>query len=400
MRRGFAVLAFLAACLPANAASFFSAGQPVGEEFRPVVGASRGMAGVSLAMNDPNNLSLVNPAGLASVRKGTVSFLFSQEFIKIRDERASAWNSATEIPMIVLAVPVENLATLTGAYHQVSRLDFQVSSGQELISGTDSVTQSLEGSGARYAGFVGLSRIWTRWLQTGLAYERIAGNTKTTLAADFNSATAWDRFDTTSLVPGGNRVGLGAIFTLAEARFALAAYIPFKTSAEQKQFQTIISPSRVSVTSQTSQDIEETLPATYSLGASYGMGRTRAGLDVSLSPWDDYSRTGFSNDLRSDLYVGLGVRRDISENQFETRWYRILPVRAGIFFHRWPNPGVNEYGFATGIGLPLASRAGLFDISVELARRGSVEEVGLVENSVKVTIGITGNSRAVGSKSR
>ncbi len=400
MRLRFVIIAFFAACVPAGAASFFSAGQPIGEEFRPVVGESRGMAGVSMAMNNQNNLSLVNPAGPASVRKGSVSFLFSQEFIKIRDHSASTWNTATEIPMLVLAVPVENWVTLTAAYRQISRLDFEITSGEEPIAGTDSVVQTLGGSGSRYAGFVGLSRTWTRWLQTGIAYERIAGNVKTTLTADFSAADAWDRFDTSSIVPAGNRVGLGVIFTRAEARFALAAYVPFKTSAEQKQFQTTISPERVFVTSHTKQDIDESLPATYSLGASYGTGRTRTGLDLSLSPWGDYSRTGFTNDLRTDVYVGLGVRRDISENQFETQWYKILPIRAGIFYHRWPNPNVNEYGLATGIGLPLANRAGLFDISVELTRRGSVEEVGLVENSVKVTIGITGNSRAISSTSR
>ncbi len=384
-----------------SAASFFSAGQPTGQEYRPVLGASRGMAGVSAAMDDPYDLSLVNPANLARIREGTISFLFTQEFVQVRDDNASSWMSSSEIPMLVLAVPVEDFATLTAAYRQSSRAAFEISSGIEPIAGSDSVTQTQRGSGARYAGYVALSRAWTRWLQTGLAYERLAGSIKTTLAADFSASDAWDRFDTTSIVPSGNRLGLGATLIKGDARFAASVYVPLGTSAEEKVTQTVISPDRrVILNSPRSRDITEELPATYTAGVSYGLRGLRAGMDVSLTPWQTYERTNFDDTLETDTYLGVGIRRDLPEIQLETAWYKVLPWRAGVFYHQWPTPDLNEYGLGLGIGLPLSGKAGIFDISLELARRGSVENLSLAENSVRLSLNLTGNTRAVSSRNR
>ena len=380
-----------------SAYSVLSAGHPIGEIFQPVVGQSRGMGGVSVAIEDKNNLSLVNPANLSTLHMAVFSVLSSQGLVSIKDENKSASLFDSDIPLVIFAFPLSRIGSIHAAYRQISKLNYNFSPAIVQVPGTmDSMSQVIRGGGSRYAGQIGFSRSWTPWLHTGIAYQRSMGFMKLTRLMDYKSNSDImyaDEYDTTALHTQGDNVSLGITLNYKAVSLGLSGKYSVSNTARQTKT-TAIRPNTGAMLATSTDSIGlENIPLSYAAGlgikASY---RLLLGLDIATNLWEKYNSSFYSKKLENDLFVALGAEWVYNRNS-EFSWIERVPVRAGAFYKKWPNDNIKEAGCTVGVGLPTGNKSGNFDIAVEYARRGNMDNVGLVENSYKLYIGFTGNGK-------
>jgi len=139
------------------------------------------------------------------------------------------------------------------------------------------------------------------------------------------------------------------------------------------------------------------LPAELNLGLEYSLSsKYSAGLDLIYQDWKSgYKLSGKKvPDGKAYLHLGFGLEKKGSSRRF-IKYGDQIDYRVGFFYsqlaHRNNRNAVFEYGFSTGLSLPIQRFRSKFSLYSTVSKRGSVSTNALQEWVVKVGLTISAN---------
>jgi hypothetical protein len=370
---------------------------PYGEVVGSTSGQSRGMGGVSYALVNPKNMSLLNVANLSCITVPSFSILYTQEYTTVSDGVEKNTLADTDIPLAVMVYPLQKVGNLVFCFEQQGKTKADFRFERQTLSAASPVvfTQSADWSGTVYSGGIGFTRAWLPWLSAGVTYKRFFSYEKSDFQVDFldtlNVSYA-DRFDTTALNSQTDYISFGATLQRKSSRFGISLSFPFHDASEERRTSAIAQPGHYPIIYNNSVIINQTLPP--SLGAGFSTQLSEnwlIGGDVTSTLWKEFRRDGYNQNLENEFFIAFGA--EWVYNSLNTiLWIPALPLRTGTFYKKWAVEKTQELGLTAGSGFPLGKGSGALDFSFEYSRRGDLGAVGLREDCFRLGVSLTGGS--------
>jgi hypothetical protein len=373
---------------PARAGSEFSIGG-LGTWVWPSDARGKGMGGVSIAVQDKRNLSLVNPAAAAYVEEPTLTLSMTAETRHTDDGTSTFKKRTADFPLLRGVIFPPGGFRLSAALHQWNHTSFDLEEGRP-----DSVYGSqmkVEGSGGFTALWLGGAMRPAPWLALGVAADFPFGSYRETWTRDYPESLFVDTSDRVKGSPGSTPSWtFGAIVSLG--RSSLGGYIR---------------PGRdLSITDEVTSTSGHTTRSKRTLGLPLEAGGgaaveilsgLRAGFDYAFSDWSSFTVDGASPPgFRDVTRIGVGLEW-VRDPRPRARWIRRVPLRIG--YDRQPMPfrdsegnDIDERFVTLGAGLPFSKDNGMVDAAVEIGRRGDLSRNDLRESLVRVTVAVTFSS--------
>ena len=352
IRRALVVLALVVSAAPAAGQSLFGV-RGLGVPVDPIDPRARALGSIGTGLLGLN-MSMVNPADLAGIRRrgvtATLQPFFGSDELDGRDDDVEA----TRFPLIQMIYPVRTRLVLALGYGGFLEHSWSVLANRDILVGADTVaTQEL----VRADGAVAQVRLsagydLTPSIALGAAFGVYTGNLERELTRTFSdSANALLSFTRISFFDYSGLSGtIGARFDPGN-RTRVAAALTWSTDLDAEP-ESNLSAGR-------SYD----MPLRFSLGASRLLGsRLLASAGAQYTGWStstNFSTPGSPDDLnvrgRAVWEFGGGLEW---EGLRTTR--RVFPLRAGYRYAQLPfalegDDAANEWAASVGLGLRLAS---------------------------------------------
>lgn len=345
--------------------------------------AGQGLAGVESAMPMPGNLNSLNPAGWADLRSVTLAAGMNFEQYQVSTASQSLYQNSTRLQGFSIGFPFSETYGITAAilFRPYSTVNYRSQLTERIpLAGTDTALSTItkQGSGGVSQAVLGSSFKPIDQLTVGAGLDWYFG------AIESRSNVA---FDNTSLNPAtyltsdqyrgiGGRFGLqarpieglqvGATLqtgvTLNRVRFLINNYLD---AAGQV----------IDTTGTDTADI--TVPQRLTIGASYQMGRSILGTEISTQAWESDVLTTATSAMRYGVAYQYTASESINAEGFD-RW----TFRAGASYedtyYLTSNGAISQLGFTLGVGFPLAAYNRLnanpaMDIAFQFGTRGTTE---------------------------
>lgn len=389
---------------PAAGDSVFSA-RGLGELVSPADIRGRGMAGVSVAVDDRWNLSRMSPALITATSGFTIHAALTAEARSVEDRSGQTRSPrSTNFPLLRLTLPVPKIGVIGVGAAQYADVSYAFTNTDN-VGGTVA-TQTLRGkNGLNVVGLTYARRVHPR-LDVGIDLEFLLGSYVDIWETSFDDPDLLPSID--SLVVNHSRgpiLRLGALGR-PHPRIRLGGAFTFGRDLEIR--------SEIRKTNVGARFLPTTqlhLPASLALGVTGDLdAHWRLGADLVHTRWETTELVLGADPILNRTYVptvnvtrfavGAEYRGDRTDEAAGLR--QRIPLRVGYAWEPWHfrdafGEKIIEHLFTAGVGIPLPEDTGIVDISFELGYRGDREANGVRERILRLGIGFTGQERvAVG----
>lgn len=382
------------------------------------------MAGASVSLSDFNMVNNSNPASLSSLSPHMPVFELSgiSQFLKLTSENSSANLNSTNFTRMSIALPVNHklglalgIKPFTISGYNITTINSEPSIGN--------VTYLYQGKGGVnnlfLSGGYSLIQSDSMSLSFGASVNFLFGNIDKTRRVEFlDDATALNSKLTQKTSYSGVDFQLGLLFmqrVSQSIKYSLGVSYSLGTNLNATRedfFGTYTNFSSVEVIQDTLQYFSENkgkvvVPSSLSLGGSVNFNNN---LDISVQynrqDWASYEEIFDQNSvtdtlaISSSLAVGIRYRpTDVfSTAKFHERIEYRAGFRTGNSSLQFDNNQLTEFGTSFGLGIPLRKSAtsknefrslSMFNLGVEMGRRGNSENGLIQENFTTVYFGIS-----------
>ncbi len=389
--------------------SFFGMGD---ENITKTVGEiSRGETGVADYSN--YRLFLSNPASLAHLRFTSYGLGFSNRTIKVDDGTNSELSSASVLSYLALGVPIGDKAGFVFGLQPNTNVGYSLL--QQLTDTNNLVTESnlFFGNGGTNRLFLGYGRKIHKFATVGLEGSFIFGRLSNNILNRRDNVQFATQSETNSNISGfvlkagfqyhkplknkkdielefGATVSLNSNLTNRgeELLFSLVNnaegnVLPRDTILNQ--------PFNGSIKMPLKSTIGIGIGKHYNWNMSLEFGYQGA-FNFKGGPLDANSIVNYKNTRR----ISLGGYYLPNRNSVTSYWDRVT-YRGGIKYKQSGlvvnNQDVNEYGISFGVGMPLGRELSIFNLGLELGKRGTINAGLIKENYLNIRIGLTLNDK-------
>ncbi|UYW01317.1 hypothetical protein K5I29_12910 [Flavobacterium agricola] len=365
----------------------------------------RAMGGLSV-IGDSIHLNLNNPASYADLALTTFSFGGSNKSYSLQSDQGKESINRTALDYLAIGLPITKKSGVSFGLMPVTSVGYKIQN-QGVFDG---LAQSVQysGSGGLNKVYVGFGYKITKELSVGADAQYYFGSadTKTLLA------TQGVQYLSRSTNVNENRgvaFNVGAMYQTKIKKYdfhSSATFTPQSnlTSTHVRNIGTVILGNDLSefLIEERRIDVPDSkfkLPATYSVGTSFGLIRkwmigAQATFSDSKGIVDGVSLSNlkYNNSSRFTL-GGYYVPKYNSFNSYFSR----VTYRAGIRYEdtgmELNNQKINDFAVSAGLGLPLGLSFSNLNLGFEYGTRGT-QSAGLIkENYFMITLGLSFNDR-------
>lgn len=345
----------------------------VGMTQRHETARSAAIAGSDGALSDSVYFPMDNPAGWFNV--GYTRYTASMNAVKITATDAGGSDTADDFnfPGMAFAMPIYRSLGLGFAYQGVTDYEFLTYRYDTLTpegsSETYDVIRRLQGSG-------GLAKVATNigakvrpWLAVGIAADYYFGKTERLGTLTFTNGDFYRSGEFRRDQFSGTQLRAGAIGYIGRG-LQVAGVLELPTNLRVH--------STLTVEGGDSTDLGRSdygLPLGATVSGAYTRERTRFSGQASFRQWGEASRVITANDTYTTAYdLGLGFERLPLRTPLEP-WYQKWIYRAGVrmgqHYIEAGGNAIQSVGFSVGLGIPLRTHPGIFDLAFTYDIRGS-----------------------------
>lgn len=379
-------------------------------DFMPLGNASSfAMGGVGVALRHAMNFNYLNPASLSAIPQKSALFNFAaqgQNYYSKTAYSATSYNNF-DFYNVGLAVPLAKGVGLGFSLNPVTAVGYQ----SQLIDSTSSIVQNIGRAVYTYSGEGGVSQVAanlgvnvTRDLSIGASFLYYFGSI--------------DRFTSSQIIPLLNsNLQYNGIYTeesFEVSKIGFSIGIQYDIRISKKRGITIgatyqpgvdLNPDVTKLIVSRGGNTEDTIANTTSRermmmptkiagGLYYYSDKLDIGVDFTTQDWKNAFAVPATDRLTLKRYnqINFGVaytpdRYDIRRAM--SRWTYKLGARYNTSYFVKNGAPLNDFAISFGADIPM-NRRGFSKVSVgaELGRRGTTKLGGVLENYVKVSVGI------------
>jgi hypothetical protein len=393
------------------AQSMLSLRYPFGLPVRPNSGMSLTMGGAGVGVEADYNVMLLNPANLGTIEKTVFSALYTLDMVRI-SQSGDHTNFITGLPrQVSFGVPLGKYGTIGASFELQSDADsrFQLAGKTIAIDTTESVgyQPGLKTSG----GIVSWQLGWGKKIEKiagvklGVAYERVYFSHAQSEVFTVNSITVNSKNDTvsssinsrdsTSIRFSANGLRAGIIVPLGKLKAGLSGEYFFTGKAQSNNG--VFSINDSGIITGTSGSAFVRIPPSAALGVSYVFSpQWLAAADVSGVFWNYFKSGGLlDTTARKDaaLSFSAGGQFIPAPNLLTPKYWETINYRAGFRYSQLPLKTSSEFALMLGAGLPIGKGSGMFDVALELGKRGDSHYSGYSESFANIVLGFNGGQK-------
>jgi hypothetical protein len=373
----------------ARADSIFSA-NGLGEWVLGTDVRGRGMGGVGLAVDDPSNMGMLNPALLALVKSFTMHAEAMPELRRIEDdEDRVSTPRATNFPLLRAALDVPRIGAFGLGFATFTDVNYELAGSAAL----DTLTfrNVLEGQNGWNRLVVSYARQLRPDLLVGLDLDVLLGSyvdVWTTTPDESGLAVTTD-----SLVVNHSRgpvVRLGTLYRPSPALRLAATLTAPRSIGLRPEIRTDRSARRLATSTLD-------LPLSVGLGTSYWLdAHWLVAADLLWTGWErtELGSTRIAHRTRNVTRLGIGAEY-MSNRSGEGRslagriGWRVGYSREPWHYVKVGGEPIVDHFVSVGAGIPFPEESGYLDLSIELGQRGDRELHGATERVLRIGVGVT-----------
>ena len=378
MRKNFGLFTLLTliAVLPATAENGINSPYTrygFGQLSTRALGANMAMGGAGIALQNANQINLLNPASYGAV--DTLTFImdlgtslqntnFSENGTKKNARNASLDFMACQfrlrkgLGMSLAFMPYSNVGYNYSNSEKVTFADNALYDDDEAVT----VTNKYTGEGGLHSAIAGLG--WTpfKWLSVGANWSYIYGNFDHYIYNKYSESTINTRTKQYTTELSGVNFDLGGQLTFSRGKHkvTLGATYSHGTTFDDDAYivDYVVNSSTSTISSDTTRSGPFALPRSMGAGVAYNFdGRLTITADVSLS---QYSEVNFWGEPGTDRqHASLGVEyipEPLTRNPFRRMRYRAGIYASTSYYTVGGTKGPDELGASIGIGIPVINR--------------------------------------------
>ena len=389
--------------------SFFGMGD---ENITKTIGEiSRGETGV--ADYSSYSLFLSNPASLSQLRFTSYGLGISNRIIKVDDGTNSERSSASSLSYLALGVPIGDKAGFVFGLQPNTNVGYSLL--QQITDANDLVTESnlFFGNGGTNRLFLGYGRKIHKFASFGLEGSFIFGRLSNNILNRRDSVQFATQSETNSNI-SGFVLKAGAQYhkplkNKKNVEFQLGATVSLNSNLTNRGEELLFSlvnnaagnvlPRDTILNQPFNGAIKYPLKSTVGIGIGehykwnmsleYGY---QGAFNFTGGPLDSNSIVNYKNASR----ISLGGYYLPNRNSVTSYWDRVT-YRGGIKYKQSGlvvnKQDVNEYGISFGVGMPLGKSLSIFNVGLELGKRGTLKGGLIKENYFNFRIGFTLNDK-------
>ena len=367
--------------------SFNGQGYPL----RRLDSRAAGMGGAGRALVDGLNYSSFNPALLGAFKRPGMVGQYSLQRRNVKDLNASRAIADGDITSIKTVFPFRFRGVLSVGMEGLTDIDLTVA--DTLGTGSREHALLLKGTGGIGAVVIGFGQKIGEKLFLGAQADLIVVGTLT---------EAWEKpllngpappaqffsVDNVTRSHRGVQFTLGGVFTPGNLSLAVVGK-PKATITQRILLENRLTASGITLNSvESERDIQ--FPATLGFGLAYARsGRWITAIDAEYAAWADTGAGrhdtwevafGVQYQRRSDNVLGVGRRYDLMGGGY----------RRSLYFSTISGEQIVEMGATFGIGIPFKAQSGIFRWTLDIGKRGDVQDHGASETFFKQTFSVSG----------
>jgi hypothetical protein len=409
----------------------------IGEIAAPGFARGLSLGGATLALNDPLNINLSNPASYTGLGLTTFELGFKFGFLEQVQETPSPLtvnNSSAGLRYFAVGVPLKSWWGSALALKPYSFRGYAISNSDSLLNDGEylPIENRVEGEGGLTQVVWGNAFEVANGLSLGINAAFVFGRLEESVSTVINGNGA--PYDTRNseidnlkgfVFEGGalynlplsndRTLGLAATFTNASNLSAETTRLTYTYTSNNSTGIEIPIDSLISVSEQAGN---YTLPGQVGLGFTYAKQVNPKTLKNAWLISGDYQMTmgsqfedaygdsqGLSNGFRAEFGGLIIPRYALKRLERNNKYWSAVEYRLGGFYENTPlnirGTQITDYGITFGLGLPVRQRglapeevkSSTINMGVVLGRRGTLESGLIQENYLNFFIGVTLNDK-------
>jgi hypothetical protein len=427
-QRLFLILCFFSSLLMAGQVTSVSPysrlglGQPLPVTFT----RSLGMGSASMALTNPLNVDISNPASYANLELTT--FEAGMEFTFLQQQQANpafnVSNNTSGFRYFTFGVPLTNWWGSVGGLKPYSFKGYNINTQRRLRADTTQVVNdNFTGEGGLNRVFWGNSFKVAEGFTLGFNLSYLFGRLADNALVDFENPTFLDTRSQLETNVSGVFLEYGAQYTynLSNQKFiasGLSLANASNLSAQYRQYQFTVNGnlSLDTLRGGINSNSQITLPNELKVGLSYGQNHPNilnpawaVNFDYETYQGSQFRNANGSAPLADGSSLQLGgfvtPRYAFSKLERNQNYFLSVEYRLGAYFQNMPlvvdGTQITDYGITFGLGLPIKQKSvapgevkiSTLNIGARLGRRGTLSNNLIQEDYLNIFIGITLNDK-------
>lgn len=347
-----------------------------------------GMGGSGRAIVDGLGMSSFNPALLGAYRRPAIYGLFSLQRRNVEDTRDSRAIADGDIHGMKAVFPFRFRGALTVGLESLTDVDVTVV--DTVGTGGEQHLLGLKGTGGIGALVIGFGqKVGNRLFLGAQADVMVVGTLTESWSKDLlNEAQAFFSLDNVTRSQEGVQFTLGGVFTAGNLSLALVGR-PEATITQNVLLENRLTSNAITASAtETKRDIK--FPATFALGLAYARSsRLVTAVDYEYAAWGS---TGPGRHDTSEIAVGLQYQTRPDNPRGLGRRYDLMAgvYRRSLYFATTSGSAITEVGATIGLGVPFRRQAGAFRWTLEIGKRGDLQDHGASETFFRQTFSVSG----------
>ena len=390
LRKTILYIALFSALSSSWADSILSSYGP-GFYYRFPMARTMGMGGANIAFNDPTSISRINPAANTKLNYTTLMLQFAYEGNRCADDFDHANTGYANLDGFAFAIPLSRNASFLFGLQPWTRMNYHLSF-EHTLQVTDYIKR-IQGDGGINSMDISLSWAPHPMLSLGLTGHYLFGRLEETWRVEYDG----NGFTNTNDVYATKNEGLswtaGVLFQ-PHRRLSLGAFYTAESQLDNTtQYSTVYDGTGQSI------DGSLTMPACLGLGFQIlAQKNLRITGDYEWQDWTEFKLTFRDRLTTTDVHrIAFGMEYLPSFNPM-ANYFKKITYRAG--FSTQPFFGldlegnrIQETWFTVGAGIPFYMNVSQIDVALGFGRRGNLDNNGIKEDLVRLTLSWTGGER-------
>lgn len=369
----------------------------------------RGMGGIATAYNDLFSVNTYNPATYSFLKVTTLDFAFEGRTRSVLMNNTSTSSGTATISYITLGIPLGKHAGMAAGIAPMSNVYYNASDTVN-INGMGKTIMNYNGSGSTQYAYLGFSGKY-KGLSIGFNAGYVFGTTNyssslVNIDTPHVRNSEFSRFHTI-----GGLYWKGGLFYKAKVKkeqyinIGAAITLSQKLNAQRDAYDvayqytsTGIVIDTVPQTRQDGVDGKVELPAEYSFGLHYGRDfHWNIGADFVYTDWSTFKNFDDREGVGDNAWR-MAVGGEITPNPEAKNLFSMTTYRLGAYYGKdyiqINGNDVTYFGGSVGASFPLKrsyTQFGRLNTSLDIGRRGSIQNGLAREFFVKFTVGVSLN---------
>ena len=395
-RTSLLVVVVLFLCRVVSAQSILGLHFPMGMPASGAAGPSLSLGGAGVAVENDFLGLTGNPANLGLSGRTTFSTAVSGDVITLEDKNGATKHYDANLRMFSLTIPMGRLGALGCSFEPYSSAASRFALEEaidvdELLA--DTAELGVLQSGGAMSWQIGWGYSVKKLLRVGIAYSYFNFNRFLALSRETRGSLNDRSVDSTSVRFSTSGVRAGVQVPLGKVTVGLRGDYYFMNSASTSR---VLTGTRdTSDIMKGSRSIDFKPPPALFGGLSWQINpQWLAALDAGVVMWDRfYSEEASVRPLRNAMRACGGVQFIPAPDLLTPKLHEVIQYRVGMRYAQLPAEETTEMAANFGLGLPMQSKGGLFDIIFEYARRSDARSDDYHENLFSLKLGINGGRK-------